>query len=93
MSPLPLPLRYGLEQARAQLPHIASEAHAGYASVITRHGKPVAVVVPVAQWVQTQQPPPPAGSGLLALRGSGQGLWGDDAAHTVADLRGEWERG
>jgi hypothetical protein len=30
--------QYGLEQARAQLPLIASEAVAGYSSVITRHG-------------------------------------------------------
>ena len=39
--------QYGLEQARAQLPLIASEAVAGYSSVITRHGKPVADLVPV----------------------------------------------
>ena len=38
---------YGLEQARAQLPHIAAEAHAGHTSFITRHGKPVAELVPV----------------------------------------------
>jgi prevent-host-death family protein len=94
MTTPPSPLRYGLEQARAQLPHIASEAHAGYASVITRHGKPVAVVVPVAQWEQAQPPSPSsAGPGLLALRGSGRGLWGADVAGAVADLRDEWERG
>ena len=40
--------QYGLEQARAQLPLIASEAVAGYSTVITRHGKPVADLVPVA---------------------------------------------
>lgn len=94
MTTSPAPLRYGLEQARAQLPLIASEAHAGHASVITRHGKPVAVVVPVAQWEQAQQPPsPPTGPGLLALRGTGRGLWGEDPARAVADLRDEWERG
>ena len=38
---------YGLEQARAQLPRIAAEAHAGHTSVITRHGEPMAAVVPV----------------------------------------------
>lgn len=58
--------QYGLEQARAQLPLIASEAVAGYSSVITRHGKPVAVVVPVAQWreeqIRSRQ------GGVLALR-------------------------
>lgn len=94
MTTCPAPLRYGLEQARAQLPLIASEAHAGHASVITRHGKPVAVVVPVAQWEQAQQPPlPSTGPGLLVLRGTGRGLWGEDPARAVEDLRDEWGRG
>ena len=39
--------RYGLEQARIQLPAIVANAHAGVASIITRHGKPYAAVVPV----------------------------------------------
>jgi len=81
---------YGLEQARAQLPHIASEAVAGETSVITRHGKPVAVVVPVAQW-QAQQQRSRANAGILALRGAGRGLWGSDPAKTVAKLRDEWD--
>lgn len=83
------PTTYGLEQARAQLPHIASEALAGEASVITRHGKPVAVVVPVDQW-QAQQQRARMGPGILALRGTGRGLWGGDPAKTVAKLRDEW---
>jgi len=78
---------YGLEQARAQLPHIASEAVAGYTSVITRHGKPVAVVVPVEQW-QAQQVRP---ASILALRGTGQGLWPQGAGQAVAELRDEWQ--
>lgn len=80
--------QYGLEQARAQLPLIASEAVAGYSSVITRHGKPVAVVVPVAQWreeqIRSRQ------GGVLDLRGTGRGLWPEGAAKTVAQLRDEW---
>jgi len=79
--------QYGVEQARAQLPHIASEAAAGYSSVITRHGKAVAVVVPVAQWQAEQALRARAGS-VLALRGSGRHLW--DAAEGVSDLRNEW---
>ena len=79
---------YGLEQARAQLPHIASEAMAGYSSVITRHGKPVAVVVPVDQWQAAQAT---RRLNLLALRGSGRGLWPQTAAQAVAGLRDEWE--
>ena len=80
---------YGLEQARAQLSHILSEAVAGYTSVITRHGKPVAVVVPVEEW---QAARPPRHLNLLALRGSGRGLWLQTVAQAVAGLRNEWER-
>jgi prevent-host-death family protein len=81
--------QYGLEQARAQLPLIASEAAAGYSTVITRHGKPVAVVVPVAQWREEQARSLKQG-GILALRGSGRGLWPEGAATVVAQLREEW---
>jgi prevent-host-death family protein len=81
--------QYGLEQARAQLPLIASEAVAGYTSVITRHGKPVAVVVPVEQW-RDQQVRALKQGGVLALRGSGRGLWPEGAAPSVAQLRDEW---
>jgi prevent-host-death family protein len=80
---------YGLEQARAQLPHIASEAMAGYTSVITRHGKPVAVVIPVGEWQAQQARQAQAGS-ILALRGTGKGLWPQGAGQAVADLRDEW---
>jgi len=81
--------QYGLEQARAQLPLIASEAVAGTSTVITRHGKPVAVVVPVAQW-RDQQTRSLRQGGVLALRGSGRGLWPEGAAAAVAQLRDEW---
>jgi len=80
-------MQYGLEQARAQLPLIASEALAGYSSVITRHGKPVAVVVPVRDWEAQQKS---QAAGVLALRGTGRGLWTQGAAKAVSDLRDEW---
>ena len=81
---------YGLEQARTQLPHIAAEAHAGYSSVITRHGKPIAAVVPVPLW-QAQQASKVRKNGILALRGTGRGVWPTDAGQVVADLRDEWQ--
>ena len=81
--------QYGLEQARAQLPLIASEAAAGYSTVITRHGKPVAVVVPVERWREEQARSLKQG-GVLALRGSGRGLWPEGAAESVTQLREEW---
>ena len=81
---------YGLEQARAQLPLIAAEAEAGYSSEITRHGKPVAMVVPVKYW-QAQQGRAVKVDGILALRGTGRGLWPQGAAKAVAQLRNEWQ--
>ncbi|MEO8120108.1 MAG: type II toxin-antitoxin system Phd/YefM family antitoxin [Rhodoferax sp.] len=80
--------RYGLEQARIQLPAIVADAHAGHASIITRHGKPYAAIVPI-QDLQKLQPASET-SGLLALRGTGRGLWGADVGQTIADLRDEW---
>lgn len=81
---------YGLEQARAQLPHIAAEAHAGHASVITRHGKPIAAVVPVQAWL-TRQSLRIRRGGILALRGTGRDLWPAGAGEVVSDLRDEWQ--
>ena len=81
---------YGLEQARAQLPLIAAEAEAGYSSEITRHGKPVAMVVPVKHW-QSQQGRAVKVDGILALRGTGRGLWPQGAAKAVAQLRNDWQ--
>ena len=80
---------YGLEQARAQLPHIAAEARAGHTSVITRHGEPVAAVVPISA-LQAQQAGRLRKGGVLALRGTGRHLWPEGAGRTVASLRDEW---
>lgn len=79
---------YGLEQARIQLPTIAANAFAGVASVITRHGKPFAAVVPFAQLQNSHQGMNP---GILALQGTGQGLWGPSASQRMDELRDEWE--
>ena len=84
-----IPERYGLEQARIQLPHIVAEAHAGFSSVITKHGKPYAAIVPLHGLAALA--PAEAGADLLSLRGTGRGLWGADPGQTVANLRNEWE--
>jgi prevent-host-death family protein len=81
---------YGLEQARAKLPLIAAEARAGHASVITRHGEPVAAVVPMS-YLRAQQAARVRKSGILALRGTGRHMWPAGAGRTVADLRDEWQ--
>ena len=80
---------YGLEQARIQLPSIIANAHSGVASVITRHGRPYAAVVPLKN-LEKSRSASRAASGLLALRGTGQGLWGAHVGQTVSELRDEW---
>ena len=75
----------GLEQGRNTLPELASRAHAGEPSLLTRHGKPYAAIVSADMLAQARPR-----TRFLALRGSGKGLWGALPAATVADLRDEW---
>ncbi len=82
---MPADTSYGIEQARMQLPAITAKAHAGVSSIITKHGKPYAAVVPIGDMHQGNRQ-----SGILALRGTGKGLWGKHPGKTIAALRGEW---
>ena len=75
----------GVEETRQQLPSLLDDAHGGNSVVITKRGKPYAAIVPLEAL-------PPSGPcpSILALRGSGAGLWGEDAAAWVDRLRDEW---
>lgn len=75
----------GVEETRQRLPSLLDQAHSGQPVVITKHGKPYAAIVPLDA-LQEVGPRP----SLRALRGSGAGLWGDDAAAWVERLRDEW---
>jgi prevent-host-death family protein len=79
--------RKGAEEARNQLPELLEAAEHGRSTVITRHGKPVAAVVPVEAYEAAipQQP-------LTPVEGSGRGLWGRNSARTLRKLRDEWRR-
>lgn len=80
------PLRRGAEEARNHLPQLLAEAENGQATIITRHGRNIAALVPVDQLVGHEQRP------LTGLAGSGKGLWGRDAGRAVQALREEWNR-
>lgn len=80
------PTSKGAEEARQQLPAILSAAESGRTTLITRHGRSVAAVVP-ASAVKRSAP-----MSLLALAGTGRGMWGQGSARTVARLRDEWNR-
>ncbi len=76
----------GAEEARKLFPSLVESANRGKTTIITKHGKPLAAVVPVSQ-VQTRKR---VGENFLALGGSGKGLYGNVARHIDA-LRREWE--
>lgn len=80
------PQRRGAEEARNQLPQLLAEAERGQPTIITRHGRNVAALVPVDQLGSRDQQP------LTKLAGSGKGLWGRDAGRAVQALREEWKR-
>ena len=76
----------GAEQARQELPAILAAAAAGRTTIITRHGRAVAAVVPAEQ-ARARKP-----ASLQALAGSGRGLWGSNSGKAIAGLRDEWSR-
>ena len=86
MTPTRKPIVRGSEEARQQLPSILAAAIAGRTTVITRHGREIAAVIPAAS-IRHKKP-----ASLLALAGSGRGLWGANSKRTIAALRDEWTR-
>ena len=77
----------GAEEARNQLPDLLDAAEEGQSTIITRHGRPVAALVPIdAYGAATRQQP------LMPMEGSGRGLWGRDGSRTISRLRDEWSR-
>ena len=76
----------GIEATRRRLPELVEAAHAGKPTLITRHGRPLAALVPAAMAQQRVRNP----AALLALKGSGRGLWGSEPQRSIATLRDEW---
>ena len=81
------PLRKGAEEARNQLPELLTAAQHGQQTVITRHGRPVAILVPISEHLEAG-----AQRSLLPLVGSGRGLYGADSQAMLRNLRDEWNR-
>ena len=81
------PMRKGAEEARSQLPELLTAALQGRQTIITRHGRPVAVLAPVSASgeAHTQR-------SLLPLAGSGRGLYGRNSQAPLRRLKDEWSR-
>jgi prevent-host-death family protein len=80
-------LRKGAEDARNQLPELLDEAEQGRPTIITRHGRPVAALVPIGSLDATVRQQP-----LIPLIGTGRGLWGKNSTIAIRKLRDEWNR-
>lgn len=79
--------RKGAEEARNQLPELLEAAEKGQSTIITRHGRPVAALMPIEAYGTALRQRP-----LVPLAGSGRGLWGKDSIRTLRKLRDEWSR-
>ena len=79
--------RKGAEEARNQLPDLLVAAEEGKSTIITRHGRPIAALVPIALYDTAVNQP-----SLLPLAGTGRGLWGRSSTRTLRKLREEWNR-
>ena len=78
----------GIEQGRNTLPQLALRAFGGESSVLTKHGKPYAAIVPL-EILEVVKRAQAGNSSFLALRGTGKGLWGAEPARMIAQMRDE----
>jgi prevent-host-death family protein len=74
----------GAEQARRNFPALVEQAARGEPTIITKHGKPYAALVPASYLSQN------VGVDIRSLRGSGRGLWGRSIKRTIRTMREEW---
>ena len=79
--------RKGAEAARNQLPELLAEAEKGRSTIITKHGRPVAALIPVDQVTDKS-----VQKSLIPLKGTGRGLWGKNSTRSMRALRDEWSR-
>ena len=77
----------GAEEARKQLPALVAAAAEGRTTIITKHGRAVAAVVPADSVLPAKKQ-----LSIASIAGTGKGLWGKHSSGTIARLRDEWSR-
>jgi prevent-host-death family protein len=80
-------MQKGSEEARNRLPELLDAAEHGRSTVITRHGRAIAALVPISAYDAAARQ-----QSLVEFAGSGHGLWGKNSAATIAKTRDEWNR-
>lgn len=67
------------------MPELVAAASEGNTTLITRHGRPLAALVPVDEADRRRLP-----TAMRDLKGCAVGVWGEDPAPLVEKLRDEW---
>jgi prevent-host-death family protein len=75
-------LEINADDARRRFSELLNRAYNGEVSIIKKRGVPYAALVPLDQQKNYAK-----GPSVLALRGSGKGLWGDDVTKTINEGR------
>jgi prevent-host-death family protein len=78
----------GAEEARNTLPELLDLAERGRPTIITKHGRPMAALVPIQSYLAGAS----GQQSLIPLAASGRGLWGRNSAAKIGKLREEWDR-
>jgi len=77
-------LHKGADEAPNQLADLLERAERGQPTIITRHGRAVAALVPIEAYDSVTRQ-----LSLLPVAGSGAGMWGEDSTATIRKLRDE----
>ncbi len=77
-------LEVGAEEARKRLPELLDRAHTGEQTIVKKRGVHYAAIVALDQRVITKK------EGLLSLRSTGRGLWGNQSNKKINQYRDEW---
>jgi len=80
--------RKSAKEVRKHFAQLLDAAENGTATIVTRWGRPIAVLVPIAAYNLVGRQP-----SLLPLAGTGRGLWTRNSTKAIRKLRDEWERG
>jgi prevent-host-death family protein len=75
------------EEVRNQFSDLLAAAEKGRSTIVTKHGRPVAALIPIEAYRAPlhQQP-------LTPVAGSGRGLWTRNSTRAHRNLRDEWSR-
>ena len=76
----------GAEETRNQLPDLLEAAQQGRSTIVTKHGRPIAAIVPIDEFVVKGRQ-----RSLLPCKSTGRGLW-TKSGGALKDLREEWNR-